>query len=146
MKVRDSGMPPPEYWESLFDVPAILDGLGFDAAITDAAELGCGYGTFTVPVAQRICGKLHAYDIDPEMIAVCRNRLAAAAISNTALNERDVIATGFGLPAAGVDAVLLFNILHLENPAALLTASADVLRPGGRIMVLHWRSDITTPA
>ena len=145
MKARDSGMPPQDYWESLFDVPAILDGLGFDAGITDAVELGCGYGTFTLPVAQRLCGKLHAYDIEPEMIAACRHRLTAAAISNTTLHERDVISHGFGCPAASVDAVLLFNILHLENPATLLHASADILRPGGRIMVIHWRSDIATP-
>ncbi|NQU11895.1 class I SAM-dependent methyltransferase, partial [bacterium] len=47
MKLRDSGMPEEAYWESLFDVPLILDRLGMDARLGDVVEFGCGYGTFT---------------------------------------------------------------------------------------------------
>ena len=43
------------------------------------------------------------------------------------------------------DAALLFNILHAENPLELLRRSADTLRVGGRIAVIHWRSDVATP-
>ncbi len=81
MKVRDSGMPERDYWETLLDVPRILDDLRIDAAIADAVELGCGYGTFTVPIAQRIAGMLHAFDIDPEMIERTRERTATAAVA-----------------------------------------------------------------
>lgn len=42
MKVRDSGMPPQDYWETLFDVPHILDAFGFGPATGDVAELGGG--------------------------------------------------------------------------------------------------------
>ncbi|OHE78342.1 MAG: hypothetical protein A3G75_02280 [Verrucomicrobia bacterium RIFCSPLOWO2_12_FULL_64_8] len=52
MKFRESGMPPQDYWETLFDVPRILDAFGFGSATGDVAELGCGYGTFTMPLAQ----------------------------------------------------------------------------------------------
>ncbi len=64
MKLRDSGMPAEAYWEMLFDVPLILDRLGIDAQLADVAELGCGYGTFTVPIAQRIAGTLTTCDIE----------------------------------------------------------------------------------
>jgi len=30
MKLRESGMPDEAYWETLFDVPLILDRLGID--------------------------------------------------------------------------------------------------------------------
>jgi len=145
MKVRDSGMPEPEYWESLFEIDGVLAGLGIDDRINDAVEVGCGYGTFTVPVAKRIRGTLHSFDIEPAMIAATRDRLERAGVANVALRERDVIADGFGLPLRSMDAVLLFNILHTEDPVALLQSSAGLLRSGGRVLVIHWRSDVKTP-
>ena len=68
MKVRESGMPEEAYWESLFDVPLILDRLGIDARLRDVVEFGCGYGTFTIPVARRISGTLRTFDIDQAMV------------------------------------------------------------------------------
>jgi SAM-dependent methyltransferase len=138
-------MPAQEYWESLFDVPGILDAFGFDAATRDVAELGCGYGTFTVPLARRISGTLHASDIDPAMVAATAARAAAAGLKNIEAVTRDVMADGFGRPAGSCDAALLFNILHAEEPVALLCAARAVVRPGGLIAVIHWRSDLDTP-
>lgn len=145
MKVRDSGMPEQDYWETLFDVPLILDQLGLDAQIGDGVEVGCGYGTFTLPVAGRIRGTLHAYDIESAMVAQTKARLEAARIKNVVVHERDVMAHGFSVPPRSIDAVLLFNILHAENPVEWLRQSAGLLSPRGRIAVIHWRSDIKTP-
>ena len=145
MKVRDSGMPGQDYWETLFDIPAVLDGLKIDRTIASAVEVGCGYGTFTVPVARRIAGTLHTFDIEPEMIAITERRLEAAGVRNAIVAHRDVIAEGFGLPAESVGAVLLFNLLHAENPVELLRASAGLLAPDGRVLAIHWRSDVPTP-
>jgi SAM-dependent methyltransferase len=145
MKVRDSGMPERDYWESLFDLPLILDRLGVDGRINDAVEVGCGYGTFTLPVAQRISGTLHTFDIEPAMIAVTRERAKSAGVRNVNVAHRDVIAEGFGLARGTIDAVLLFNILHGEDPVTLLQASAELLTPMGALLALHWRSDIPTP-
>ena len=68
MKLRHSGMPEEGYWESLFDVPLILSGLGIDSSLQDVAELGCGYGTFTLPIAKVIRGTIYTFDIEPEMV------------------------------------------------------------------------------
>ncbi len=57
MRFRDSGMPDEAYWETLFGVPLILSKLGI-GRFNDVVELGCGYGTFSVPVAQTIRGTL----------------------------------------------------------------------------------------
>ncbi len=146
MLIRESGMPAQAYWETLFDVPLILDAFGFTSATTgDIAELGCGYGTFTLPLAARIRGTVHTFDIDPAMVATTTARATAAGLTNLRSSVRDVFTTGYGLPPAGCSAALLFNILHAEDPVALLRTARDNVRPGGQIAVIHWRSDLPTP-
>jgi SAM-dependent methyltransferase len=132
MKIRDSGMPDESYWETLFDIPLILERLGI-AQYRDVAELGCGYGTFTVPVARAIGGTLYTFDVDPTMIARTKERAAGLRI---VCEQRDVMESGFGVE---VDVVLLFNILHCEGPIRLLQHAANALREGGQVHVIHWR-------
>lgn len=132
MRVRDSGMPDEAHWESLFDVPLILERLGVKR-FRDVAELGCGYGTFTAPVAQAIPGTVYAFDLDAAMVERTRARTVGLRV---APQLRDVAVEGFGVK---VDAVLLFNILHGEDPHQLLALAADALRPGGEVLAIHWR-------
>ena len=68
-KVRDSGMPLREQWESFFDPPGILDALDCKDLSGDIVELGCGYGTFTAAAAERTSATVYALDIDPIMVA-----------------------------------------------------------------------------
>jgi SAM-dependent methyltransferase len=56
-----------------------------------------------------------------------------------------VLAEGFGGEPQTKDACLLFNILHGEEPERLLAHAARVVRPGGRVLVIHWRYDPATP-
>jgi SAM-dependent methyltransferase len=132
MRIRDSGMPEESYWETLLDVPLILSTFGIDR-FHDVVELGCGYGTFTIPIAKTISGTLYAFDIDPEMVARTKERASGLPV---VAEVRDVIQHGFGVTA---DAVLLFNILHCEAPQRLLNQAASALNPGGRVLVIHWR-------
>lgn len=145
MKVRDSGMPDEEYWESLFDIPVILAAFAITNSLGNVAEMGCGFGTFTTPIAQRISGTLFAFDIDPAMIARTSERVEAAGLRNVVLQQRDVMEHGFHLPPGNVDAVLLFNILHCECPEKLLNDAADLVCEGGSVLVIHWRHDSRTP-
>jgi SAM-dependent methyltransferase len=145
MKLRESGMPPQDYWETLLDVPAVLDAFGFGATTGDVAELGCGYGTFTLPLAARIGGTVHTLDIDADMVAATTRRAAERRLTNIRAEVRDVLAGGFGRPAGSCEAALLFNILHAEEPVALLKAAREAVRPGGLVAVIHWRSDLPTP-
>src|SRR5512136_1671426 len=145
MKVRESGMPEEAYWETLFDVPLILDRLGVDARLRNVVEFGCGYGPFTIPVAKRISGTVATFDIDKGMIERTRQRAAAAGAYNVLYFVRDVFADGFGGEGGSQDACLLFNILHCEEPVRLLAEGARVVRPGGGVLVIHWRHDAATP-
>ena len=138
-------MPPQDYWETLFDIPLILDRFGFGPATGDAAELGCGYGTFAVPLAKRIRGIVHAFDIEAAMIERTNRRAEAAGLVNLRATQRDVFAEGYGLPPDSCAACLLFNILHGETPVEMLREAARIVRPGGMVAVIHWRTDMATP-
>jgi SAM-dependent methyltransferase len=138
MRIRDSGMPAESFWESLFDVPLVMSRLGIDR-FHDVAELGCGYGTFSIPVARAIRGTLSTFDIEPAMVARTIERGAGLRI---VAKVRDVMHEGFGVKA---DAVLLFNILHCEEPVRLLEHARAALNAGGEVLVIHWRHDLATP-
>jgi SAM-dependent methyltransferase len=144
-KGRDSGMPAAEQWESYFDAAGIVESLGCCHLTEDVVEFGCGYGTFTIPAALRTSGTVHALDIDPLMVAATAARASQAGVSNVMVEQRDFVAQGCGREPQSSSFVMLFNILHIEDPVALLRESSRVLRPGGLVGVIHWNHDIRTP-
>lgn len=182
MKIRESGMPEEGVWESFFKPEEILRILGLDDSVRDVVEFGCGYGTFTIPAARMVKGKVYAIDIESTMAAIVRNKakgcglnpdfdqpacgrqaksarraaapqqVAASGVNPTkvGLNNihvmvRDFMSEGSGLKNESVDYVMLFNILHLENPQELLREAHRILRLGGKLGIIHWNYDSATP-
>lgn len=145
MKGRESGMPEKETWERFFNPAAILQILGLDGSIQNVAEFGCGYGTFTIPAAHIIRGTVYALDIEPEMIELTKSGAAKHRLANVKTVLRDFLADGTGLENESVDYVMLFNILHIEYPAALLCEAWRILRSQGRLGIIHWNYDRKTP-
>lgn len=132
-------------WEGFFSPGKILNILGVDSGIGNAAEFGCGYGTFTVPAARLISGKLFAFDIEPEMAAVTKEEAAKQEAKNIEVILRDFMADGTGLETESVDYAMLFNILHLEKPVTLLLEASRILRKDGKLGIIHWNYDPSTP-
>lgn len=145
MKARESGMPPEETWDEFFDPAEALDRLRLTPRHRDVVDIGCGYGTFAVPAAMRVGGTVHAIDIDPAMVERTRKRASAAGLDNVRCDVRDFVDQGTGLSVASIDYATLFNLLHLEDPEALLAEVFRVLNPGGRLAVMHWRHNPMTP-
>ena len=145
MKTRESGMPGAALWDSFFDPPHALDLLMPAVVQADVVEFGCGYGTFTIPAAQRTRGILHALDIDPEMVALTAAKASQAGLTNVRATLRDFVAEGTGLPPDSVGYAMLFNILHAEQPEILLREAHRVLAPGGSLGIMHWNYDPSTP-
>jgi SAM-dependent methyltransferase len=145
MKIRDSGMPDPQTWESFFDASHILGQLGFSSGAEDVADLGCGYGTFTIAAAQLTSGTVHAFDIDPEMIAATAAKARRWGLSNVRAVERDFATEGTGLPGDSIAYAMLFNILHAEDATGLLREAFRALRHHGVLSIIHWVHDARTP-
>jgi ubiquinone/menaquinone biosynthesis C-methylase UbiE len=132
-------------WASFFNVEHILSELQINSDIRDLVEVGCGYGTFTIPSAKIITGNLYAYDIEAAMIDNLSLELHRRQISNVITEKRDILTGSTGLTDNCVDYVMLFNILHHESPEEFLLEANRILKPNGKIGIIHWRSDIETP-
>ena len=144
-KGRESDMPDETSWESFFDARCALPRFGCSALTQHVVEFGCGYGTFTIPAAKIVSGTVFAFDIDPEMIAATRQRANCEGLCNVVAEVRDFMSHGTGIASQTADFVMLFNILHIEHPLELLMEAKRILRTGGCVGIMHWRSDIDTP-
>lgn len=145
VKGRESGMPDDSYWETFFNPRCILERLDCVGPCGDVVEFGCGYGTFTIPAARLVAGRVVALDIEADMVAGTLRRATEGGLQNVAAEVRDFVASGCGMAEASVGYAMLFNILHIEEPVGLLREAHRVLVPGGLAGVIHWRTDRPTP-
>jgi SAM-dependent methyltransferase len=145
MKARESGMPEESVWTGFFAPETVLRKLGLTSSCGDVVDFGCGYGTFTIPVARIVSGIVHALDITSDMVQATAGKAQEAGLKNVKTYLRDFAAEGSGLPAASVDYAMLFNILHAERPKVLLDEAFRVLKLGGLLAIIHWNYDPSTP-
>ena len=145
MKVRESGMPSEEMWKGFFRPAEVLKIMKLGRNVGDVADFGCGYGTFTIPAAKIVHGKVYAIDIEPEMMKVTREKAEKSHLKNVETILRDFVRDGTGLKDQSVDYVMLFNILHAKQPERLLRESYRILKPNGKLGIIHWNYDSTTP-
>lgn len=146
MRVRESSMPVEAQWEGYFAPQAAVERM-FDRAGVDGdiVDFGCGYGTFTLAAAARGHGIVTALDIDPAMVRLTLRRAEQAGLANVRAIVRDFVSRGTGLSAASQAHAMIHNLLHIEDPLALLAEARRIVRGDGSVSVIHWRSDIATP-
>jgi len=145
MKIRESGMPAEEMWDSFFKPLEILNRLELINNSNDVVEFGSGYGTFSITAASLISGNLYSIDIEKEMVELIQEKIKNKCISNIKVMQRDFLAEGTGLKDNFVDYVMMFNILHTEEPERLLREAYRLLRFGGKIGIIHWIHSADTP-
>jgi len=145
MKVAESGMPDEKLWETFFRPEDILRKMGLSEKVKDVVDFGCGYGTFTLPAAKIVSGVVYAVDIEEEMVESIKDKSKKSGLQNIKALRKDIESEGTGLKDESVDYVLLFNILHGENPKKILREAYRIIKPGGRIGIIHWKYDSTTP-
>jgi SAM-dependent methyltransferase len=146
MKGRESGMPEEDYWQTFFDADCIVEKLDCTRAASESiVEFGSGYGTFTLPAARRTTGIVHAFDIEPDLVALMNRRARESGLKNVRAGVRDFVKQGTGLLEASVDHAMVFNLLHLDDPVELLREAFRVLKPGGTVSIIHWKYDPSTP-
>lgn len=146
MKLKESGMPEEDMWKGFFEPSKILQTLGLNNSVIDVVDFGCGYGTFTIPAAKIIRGKIYAIDIEPEMVKETQRKARENRLDNVEVMLRDFMSEGSGLEDRSVDYVMLFNILYTtEKPEKLIEEAYRILKRNGKLGIIHWNYDPTTP-
>jgi ubiquinone/menaquinone biosynthesis C-methylase UbiE len=102
------------------------------------ADIGCGPGYFTVPLAKYVHdGKVHALDVQQEMLDAVQAALREERLSNVnvALSKERTLP----LEDQCLDGVLMaFVLQEATSPKALLTEVRRCMRRTGWLAVLEW--------
>ncbi|APU14610.1 MULTISPECIES: methyltransferase domain-containing protein [Actinoalloteichus] len=101
----------------------------------DLLDVGCGPGTITVELAERVApGRVVAVDVAPVAIAATRALAEDRGLTDLEVRADDVYA--LDLPDDAVDVVHAHQVLqHLADPVGALREMRRVCRPGGLVAV-----------
>jgi ubiquinone/menaquinone biosynthesis C-methylase UbiE len=108
-------------------------------------DYGCGPGYFTLAAAELVgpAGKVYAIDVEPSMVALVTKRATDARFSNVEAGLSD--GTNAPVPAAVADFVVCVLIMHYQEThddrVAVARDIARVLKPGGQVMLVQWKSE-----
>ena len=110
----------------------LLETLGGRLAGRRALEIGCGRGVGTELIFRRFGAcEVHAFDLDPDMVARARRRLSGHPTQRLKLYVAD--AASVPEPDASFDAVFDLGIVHhVPDWEAAVAEVVRVLKPGGR--------------
>jgi SAM-dependent methyltransferase len=119
----------------------LLDNLPLEPGDV-AADLGAGTGYFSIPMARRVgpTGRVLAVDIQPEMLSIINDRVAAENLANidTILAAED----DPRLPQDSVDLLLLVDAYHeFTYPREVMQGAMKGLKPGGRVVLIEYRAE-----
>lgn len=118
--------------------PTVIMGLCPVNPQDTVADIGCGPGYFTLPLAiAAFNGKVYALDIDQEMVAACQKRVEQARLGNV----ETLTCSEFEFPVdtGTMDGVFMaFVVQHPSDKPRLLRAVRELLQPGGWCVVLEW--------
>ncbi|MSQ25005.1 MAG: class I SAM-dependent methyltransferase [Dehalococcoidia bacterium] len=104
------------------------------------ADVGCGPGYFTIPLAQAVRGgTVYALDVQPEMVALVRETVRQSGVGN--VEARQTAEIEIPNEDASLDGVFLAFVLHeVEGaPSQYLAMLRRKLRPGGWLAVADWK-------
>jgi ubiquinone/menaquinone biosynthesis C-methylase UbiE len=106
------------------------------------ADIGAGSGYFEPRLSKMVGpkGSVLAVDIQPEMLELLTNKMAAAKITNvkTVLGTID----NPKLPSSTVDLVLMVDVYHeFSHPFEMMENICQSLKPGGRVAFVEFRGE-----
>ena len=105
-------------------------------------DLGCGNGYHALPLAEALGpeGTLYAVDLQPEMLAMLAQLAGAGGLRNVRCIQAEL--DDPRLEPASCDLVLLVDVYHeLSRPVRVMGHVREALRPGGRVVLVEFRSE-----
>ncbi|NOY24353.1 MAG: class I SAM-dependent methyltransferase [Oligoflexia bacterium] len=133
-------MPDRDWWSALWPDPeAVLRSTGISIG-DKVIDLCSGDGWFTAPMGHVVGleGDVQAVELLPQMIEAARREVRAASAPSIRFIQGDAMKLAT-LVESPVDCVFMANTFHgVPDHTALGRAVCDVLRPGGRFVILNW--------
>jgi len=111
------------------------------------ADIGAGTGFFALPFARAVgpAGKVWAVDLQPAMLKILEEKLRQEGAPDN-IGLREGRAANTGLQGGSCDLAFLGNLWHeLDDPPTVLAELRRILRPGGRVAILDWRTGVPYP-
>jgi len=106
------------------------------------ADLGCGAGYFSIPLAQLVTdqGQVYAVDVQQHALDLVAQRARQANITNIELIRANLEKVGStGLPSGALDGALLATILfQSDKKQEILKESRRILQDGGFFVIIDW--------
>jgi ubiquinone/menaquinone biosynthesis C-methylase UbiE len=111
---------------------AMMERLGGKLTGLRVLEIGCGRGVGTEIILERFeAGEVHAFDLDPDMVRLARERLARYSSDRVRLFAGD--AENIEAADDSFDAVVDFGIIHhCPNWQRAVAEVRRVLKPSGK--------------
>jgi ubiquinone/menaquinone biosynthesis C-methylase UbiE len=105
-------------------------------------ELGPGPGFHSLEIARRLTdGRLELFDLQPEMLAKARRKLAGAGFYNVGFHAGDA-GGRLPFPDNSFDVVFLASVIgEVPDQASCIQSLARVLSPGGQLVFLEGFGD-----
>jgi protein-L-isoaspartate O-methyltransferase len=107
-----------------------------------AADIGAGSGYYTMKLSKLVGakGKVYAVDIQPEMLAIIKNRIKADKATNIVTVQNTE--TELKLPANSMDLFLLVDVYHeFTYPYEMTVEMVKALKTGGRMVFVEFRME-----
>lgn len=138
MLFRATAMPDRDWWQALWPDPqGTLRAIGIKPGMI-VLDLCCGDGYFTAALARLVEGRVHALDMDPEMLEQARTEVArqGASVDQWICGDaRNLTA----LQPESIDFVLLANTFHgVPDQTGLAFAVGQVLKTDGQFAIVNW--------
>ena len=111
------------------------------------ADLGCGPGYFTLPMAEMVgdSGRVVAVDLQEAMLETLRERLGAAGLDSR-IRLQQCQADRIGLDEQ-VDFALAFYMVHeVPDQGSLVRDVYEIVKPGGQFLIVEPKFHVSGPA
>ena len=108
------------------ELPVILNALPRNLRVLD---VGCGSGVHGAELTRILGHRVTGVDLSESSIESARHRMQAAFVADVTRPEDYPFDSGF-------DVILFSDLLeHMQDPAAVLAAHLQLLKPGGHVLI-----------